>query len=429
MIFRICLLLFTINIFASTEYKGEIQLTSNSIEDKGAWQGFELTTDIDYLFNEKKDDFGILISPPSKVTLDFDIFYNQFQKSSNGSFRGNEIGLTYYLSPNFSFFIGDRILIWGRADKLNPTDIWNAEDLEFLYLRDKTDRKIARTMLILSWKESNQSLDFIISPNDIRSRSTLPSKSSSWCNLHCQTFNYYNLKNKLDEYYIESEIEKVETKNFDIGLRYNKVFKQFDTSFMFYHGQERYPLYSYELKNSSEMTFKPLSESSTSLGADLSFTTYGFTLLGEAKYQIKKPFLVNPSVNNILEDNDGIIYSDEGSYTIGADYTLPFDIYFNLQYFDRYILDKPENLYDFGEGQTTSILLRKSLFTDFELEFNRISDLDNGDSSDRTKLKYKHSDELNIDCNYTEIKSSSQKSIFSGLTNVQILSANLYYSF
>lgn len=422
--------LFACNSFASFDYEGYLLLTHRSLNSFDYWAGGELEFKGAYLFNEKRDDFGLLISAPDKVILDVRAQFNQDSTEEHFNFNSRNIGIQKQLGRYGSLYLGDKILIWGKADKINPIDVWNAENFNYFLSRDKVNRKIARTMLIYNWKKENTSFEAVMALNDVRSYSQLAPSRSSWCNVHCNLFSRSFIRNTIGSLGGNTEFESFKTTNIpDIGARFSQSIQGHDFSFMLYHGADRFPYYTREINSFVNFTFTPYQEKQTIIGGDYTTTLGKFTLFAEGKYHFKRPYFIDPTSLDYLVDDDGLVFSDEMSAILGVDRKFSYDIYINLQLFHLLRKDEMKNIYRFGGERLITLLIQKEFKEKYQLEYTLINDSQYGDTSQSLELGYQKSDQMRFEVGRTSFRSRNQSSLFAGLDKKENYYINLRYSY
>ena len=85
----------------------------------------------------------------------------------------------------FELGAGENIIVWGKGDELNPTDIINAENYDKFVVLPKDRRKIPRPMATAKFGLNHTYLTLIGMPTIQRNK--FPDhRSSSWCKSACQ---------------------------------------------------------------------------------------------------------------------------------------------------------------------------------------------------------------------------------------------------
>ena len=432
MIFKFLLLIFfPFSAFASFDFEGDLLATHRSLNSEDYWVGGEVEFRTKYLINEKRDDFGLLISPPDKIILDIRGQFNYQDKLENAfNLSIRNFGFEKQLGQYGKLYIGDRILIWGKADKINPIDVWNAEDLKFFLDRDKKNRKKPRTMFVYDWIKQNTHLQIVVALNDVRSYTQLAPNNSSWCGTHCQLFSEENIRAQLTGLGAVANFKPFQTNNLpDIGLRYSQAIGGHDYSLVLYHGADRFPYYSRDIRSLTNFVFTPYQERQTIIGGDYSKSIGKYTLFFEGKYQIQRPYFLNPNSQAYLTDDDGLIFDDELSLIFGIDRTLGYGIYFNLQLFHLHRSNDLDDTYSFGGERLAIALISKELSEKIKLEYTFIGDTQFGDYSNSIKFQYNKSDEQSFEIGYRDFHNNNELSLFAGFDNQQNLFLNLRQSF
>ncbi len=416
--------------YSSLEYAGHLLLTHRSIDKKDYWNGGELNLKLQKRFNEKRDDFGLLVRPADKLILDVDYFYNNQRSVEDNEFRPNEIGFKKQFGSHFSLFLGDTILMWGKADEINPADVWNGENLSFFITRKAQYRKIARSMAVLEWNKENKKLQIGVALQDKRMRHSLAAKTSPWCNLHCQNFD----KQTIEDFYagygqqVHFKTLKANT-GVDSGMRFSHTYASYDYSLFLYHGTERFPFYTKKTLTPTEVEYTPYTNFLTSYGFDIKKAIDRFTLVAEVKYTIDRPFYINPRSSSFITDQDGIILADEIDWILGVDAILPHEFYLNVQYFKRNLVQEVKDAYFWGNREMLSLKLTKNLDDSYKLEYLQIFDHSTGNYSQNLELTYKHSDSLELSTGFIVFENNSIHSALAGLRNNDSIYFDSIYKF
>ena len=413
---------------AGLEYKVDAMLTTRSVEEYEYWQGTETNFDFKYLFNEQRDDFGLLIAPANELIVDFDLGYNPRSLEDEEYFRSNNIGIKKQFGKHHSVFFGDKILIWGKADRLNPLDVWNAEDFEYFITRNKALRKIARTMLVYEYQKTNKKLQFVAALNDSRSYHDFPRENNVWCNRHCRQFSTANVQRSAQSLSQEAEFNSFSTEGMDIGFRFSHKWEKIDYSIMAYHGADRFPYYEKNI-GSGVVEFTPYQEAQTQVGFDLSRVVGKYNVIFENKYQFSRPYFKTPTTANLILDDNGLIFSDEYTWILGIDRTLTPDLFANLQIYQRHIFLDSEDLYDFGGTDFLTFLLRYSHSESLRFEYLNLYELNTSDLSERFSVLYTYSDKLNFEASAQFFGSENNDSFFAGLNESDTYTFDMHIIF
>lgn len=431
MIFKyfIPLLLFSFLASAELETSSEVQLTSKSLDNKNYFQGGFFKFQAIQSFNEKRDDFGLLEQPADKI-----IFHSRLEANSERDrkeivFIGQKNGVQKQFNKNSSLFIGENILIWGKADEINPTDVWNAEDLEYFFTREKSLRKIPRTMMIYEWLEENKKIQLVLAPFEQRMQSLFPKRNSGWCNIGCQATSKTLNQEVYADFGYDTDFEKVENFNgFDTGLRFSNSTNGIDYSLSLYNGTTRLPVFKRDLQ-STTAKFTPYTNIFNSYGLDLSYALFGFTFIFESQYTTDSPFYIDSTSSKFLTDTDGLILKDEVKNIIGISRMFTYDIFFNLQYMKANILGDDSDVFYFGGRELLSLQTSKVFWDDFKFEITYLVERSVKNFSENYELNYKHNDHYSLDIGAYLITSHDDETLFTGLENSESYYLNLNASF
>jgi hypothetical protein len=426
----IFILVISTNAHSNFEYSGKLSLNHKQTKNETFRSGIELELNNKYSFNGKRDDFGLVLSPEDTISLNATIDYNQNSFTSEKvSLRPKQFGYKKYISAKQSIYIGDEVVIWGKAEEINPVDVWNADDYSQFLTIDKKSRKKSRTMAIYEINLEKNKIEAIIGLNDIRSRDSFSNTKSPLCNLHCNSFSKQNIRNSFSKLGYTVNFNKTETKGIDFGLRFSSTVDDTNIAFSYYHGAERFPYYSRKYSSPTHITFTPYQLTSTSVGTDLSTSFSSNVLFFEAKYQIEKPFILNVTSPSYSNDKDGLLLSDEYSWIIGIERSVQLESTLNIQYYKKGMMKDLEDVYNFGGNEIITVGFRNTYLDDTKIEFNLVFDQETTDYSKEIDLTYSHSDNYTLNFDIIHYYSKSNESLFSGLDQHEIISTTLSYNY
>ncbi len=220
-----------------------------------------------------------------------------------------------YYSEFSDIRIGKQIISWGKADELNPTDILNPEDMSNIF-EEKSIRKIGVFALKLDLKLLDSVISGIYIP-DIQFHQ-LPSADSTW-DFFSIGLKKMGLTELPEIIYPENRLD-----NSEWALKLSKTIENFDFSISYADIVDN--LFSIKMKIVPPGI--PVPENlyynrTQMIAADFAASLFEFGIWSETAYFITK-------------DKDGtnsFIKNPYFQYIIGIDYTLPFDIKINVQYF------------------------------------------------------------------------------------------------
>ncbi|MFH1128866.1 MAG: DUF1302 family protein [Candidatus Omnitrophota bacterium] len=276
-------------------------------------------------FNFSKELHGM-------ASLDGRVFY--FDNSADGfkrkesRFEPWEIYLDYY-GDKLNLRVGQQLMRWGKSDEVNPTDVFSPEDLsEFFNEVERAKRKLPVFAVKTDAYFKNYSLETFWLPFFRKTR--LDAAGNDW---EPYLFRYYRSLGLrfLDDHGPSKRVEhssfaakiKREGENSDLSLSYS------------YHYAETPAL---EI-NPLLLEVSSIYPRQHTIGSDFETVIGKFGLRTEGALTTKTPFLsYDPQVPST------ILYKNALNYIIGADYTLPSDLYINLQYTQQYIFNYSKDL-------------------------------------------------------------------------------------
>ena len=134
-------------------------------------------------------------------------------------------------------------------------------------------------MFVYDWIKQNTHLQIVVALNDVRSYTQLAPNNSSWCGTHCQLFSEENIRAQLTGLGAVANFKPFQTNNLpDIGLRYSQAIGGHDYSLVLYHGADRFPYYSRDIRSLTNFVFTPYQERQTIIGGDYSKSIGKYTL-------------------------------------------------------------------------------------------------------------------------------------------------------
>ncbi len=254
--------------------------------------------------------------------------------------------VTGFLLPNLDFKIGKQRIAWGTADKLCPTDNLNPDDFSDIV---KFGEKIpTEAMSFTYWLKENIAVDFVTLPSI---KPVLMPKEPIFGD------TLQNVEDTL--IFPEKKI-----KNMMYAVKLKASLEKIDFSFSFFKGYDDFP---YVYKMNMVMVGTPPNVSYVPqklyygflpikvVGADFRSEILKAGIWGEfalflPKKDTLKMMMPNPNPLDTLHpyiEHDSIIFDKPYlKYTLGFDYTLPFDIYMNCQWMHGFFTER-NNLTDF----------------------------------------------------------------------------------
>ncbi len=316
------------------EFEASIEPVLSGQGEFADWIGGRGEIKLRQKFMEKKDDFGLSLSESSdlRLHLRLDTYFNE----EDFFLTARDVGVNFIPIQGLKFFIGSKIVIWGKADQLNPLDVWNAEDYKFFLFDDKEDRKIPRPMIQVEYKKGDIKLDVIAAPWLASSDHRFPSVDSVWCAQDCLGTNGKFIEQNLQggglftELYTPDDSERLSF--WEAGARLSFRIKRLDASVMAFTGFDRMPYYQLMPQSPVNVLIQRNQNRIYAFGGDGAFNIEGFGFRGEVKYVSGRIYPISPTSTGFLSDPEGALEVPEIEYVLGVD-RLFGKFYANLQFF------------------------------------------------------------------------------------------------
>ncbi|MCX8093698.1 MAG: hypothetical protein N3E50_05975 [Candidatus Goldbacteria bacterium] len=303
----ILIILFFANVFADTTYE-----LRGSLRE---WVKVIVNTPGKVSLIESRLKLELLSTLSQEIAFKSRVYTVYSPKIYNEiKFNLQEAYIDYY-TEIMDIRIGRQIISWGKADELNPTDILNPEDISNIF-EEKSIRKIGVFGIKLDLKLFDSVITGIYIP-DIQFHK-LPEAHSTWdfFSIGLKKMGLITLPSIL---YPENSLD-----NSEWAIKISKTIENFDFTLSFADVIDN--LFSIKMKIIPPGIPTPdylYYNRTQMIAADFAASLFEFGVWAEVAYFITKdkdgtdPFMKNPYFQ----------------YVIGMDYTLPFDIKINIQYF------------------------------------------------------------------------------------------------
>lgn len=309
------------------------------------------------------------------------------------SFRPWELYLDYY-AGTFDIRLGQQIIRWGKADGVNPTDVFTPEDLtEFFNYVNRAERKLPISAAKINYYYNDEySLQAIYLP--FFKKTQLDNPGGDWEPYLSRLYRSQGLT--------FSDDKGPTSKKFSNGSFAGKLIRQGENA-------DASLSYSYHYSETPALELKPtyitvagfpvlsaeveyVYPRQHTIGGDFETVIGRVGLRGEGAFTTKTPFVsYNPEVTST------IVYKNSFLYVVGGDYTFPNNLYVNLEYSQQWILDSPGELAT--QDMEDSILWR--IIKNYRYDTIRLRTtgryfLSCGDMLFQADVRYKLTDNLHI---------------------------------
>ncbi|HKK99803.1 MAG TPA: DUF1302 family protein [Desulfotignum sp.] len=282
-----------------------------------------------------------------------------------------------YANNRLDLSVGRQIIRWGKADQFSPVDTLNPQDFREFMIPDYEETKQPVWMANLKLLFDGFALEGVFIP--FFEAADIDYFDSDWA-------VFPHLKNRLEKaavpdtlknYINTLQVNETDPSNeTEFALRLTTTVKNWDIGASWHHTTEDLPYFtSFPVKNIRvDGSFSEQSIASglqnavftnenievayqrtDVLGMEFETTLSGFGIRGEAAWYEKESFLTSSLTSTA---------NHTFSTIIGADYTTPSQIYFNLQFLHRHIFDHTPDILYF-EKDTYSLLgeISRDLFS------------------------------------------------------------------
>lgn len=338
------------------------------------WNGYlqtdnrlRLNDDNDFSWHEYRLDLKTEVNPSEKARFYSEVWlrslgFSAVQNSAdlinkdkvsplNLDFREAYVDLYGFLSDNLDLRIGRQRIAWGTADKLNPTDNLNPNDLEDIW---DFGRHLGSDGLKASYYLEDYTFSFIYIP--IFTPAVLP--RGDWASAlspSMQLPSELTLRNSTDTIVMPKNNLKEGSK---IGMKVSKNILDYDFSLSYVYGRDDLPL-------ARKVTFTPTGITPGEVdieseliyprmhivGMDMAGAIASVGVWAEAAVFFHKKVKMTTDLSALgMGEQESIALNDKPyvKYVLGADYTFENGIYINGQYLHGFIHERgKDNLEDY----------------------------------------------------------------------------------
>ncbi len=310
-----------------------------------------------------------------------------FEARTKGEFYTG--GVTFFPRDDVSVFVGKDYMIWGKADKINPVDIINADDFTQFLVWPKERRKLSNLMLNATYAAGDDKLQFIYNPFYVQNDLAQP--DSPWCGTRCEFGQPQPFAPFVTVNDIESDRRNIEDSEF--ALRYSSRIERVDYSLLVHNGFDRIPVWSHRFTGTLNVEFNRELKRRWRFGGDVAFTLGSFGIRGEVLYQPKSVQHFEPGTDEFFR-TDGLDDVDQINWVVGVDRTTDSDIYVNVQYAENTLLKKGNYFHTSFQSLGTLQLSKMFMNDDLELKLTGFYEFADDSHSLSPEVVYRINDDL-----------------------------------
>ena len=332
-------------------------------------------------------------------------FSDTFQLNLAGRLRHEEVGdidedrsqlhlREFTLETNLGetyLSVGKQQIVWGKADGIKVLDVINPQEWREFILDDFDDSRLPLWAMTTETPVGDSTLQILAIFEQ-----------------------QYHERAELDEsFYISSPLfvpsppagipvdikvtrePKRVFKDADIGVRVSGFRGGWDYSLNYFYHYDDDPALFREIKNTGtgpNIIVRPEHKRTHLIGGALSNAFGDLTLRSEIGYSIGRYM----PTNNV-QDDDGVVKSDELAYVIGFDWFGFSDTLLSAQLFQRYLIEHEEKMLADRNRTTITFLLEQDYWNEtIKARLLWLHSLDQEDGVIRPKLTYELSDIVNL---------------------------------
>jgi hypothetical protein len=279
--------------------------------------------------------------------------------------------------------LGKQQIVWGQAVNLFFADVVNPKDLREFVLPELDDIRIPMWAANAELFLGNSHLEFVAIPVLDHNKLAVPNSDFTFSTPPVPPGTVMNVAD------VKQPANTL--KNGVYGFRFSQLVGGWDLGAFYLYGYDYFPAYSRRIEAGSStkpvtVNVEPEIKRMRTYGATFTKDMSGVVLKGELVYNDGKHFVVTDPL-----DADGLTKSDYFEYLLGLDYTFFGRLDFNVQFFQQFVLDPVDTLFQKDQGSFASVWLKTGFFGNrLEPEIFAVSRLTLGkaDYMLRPKLNY-----------------------------------------
>jgi len=306
-------------------------------------------------FEYGSDNYHLFANPELKLTGVPDIDELSCLQSSENIFPKslylNEAYLDIYefIIQNLDVRIGKQIIVWGKADKINPTSNICPDDFSDIF---RFGEKLGVNSLLLNLYISDFTLNMVYVP--VFTPSLLPGGGiAEMAGISLGKNNYIQ------------EPQNTIGKSSQLGVKFNWFIFNYDFSLSYYYGRSTLPVIykvDYSSTGSIDSTHSKFPKLQV-IGFDFSGSLFNMGLWGEAGLFIPEEVITSLYIDKTKISEEKTIKNKAYlRYIAGTDYTFTNGLYYNLQFVHGFDTEMgKDNLNDYLIGRIEKSFLNDKI--------------------------------------------------------------------
>jgi hypothetical protein len=286
-----------------------------------------------------------------------------------------------YVADSWDARIGRQIVVWGKADGIQITDIVSPMDYTEFLAQDYDDIRIPVDAFKIRFFRDVVNYEFIWVPNF--QAAILPSGDNPWA-IETEIPGGKQLK------FDDPLTPKQTLENSEIGGKVSLYLPGFDMALSALYTWDKFPEYRKSASGDDCLRIRPEHHRITFVGAEFSRPHGSFVIRGESAFFKDKRLESDMFDNQLFKKNMlkwliGLDWYPGNSWTVSAQFT------------DTYILDYDDDIDDDSHTMFSTINVSKKLFREkLKLSSFAYVGLNNGDVFDRSSIDYAFTDAFHL---------------------------------
>jgi hypothetical protein len=276
--------------------------------------------------------------------------------------------------------LGRQIIIWGKADGVQITDIISPMDYTEFLARDYDDIRIPVDAFKIRYYRDIVTYEFIWAPNF--QAAVLPEGENPWG-------IQMEMPDDKDAEFEDSVTPEHTLKNSEFGGKMSLFMQGFDMALSALYTWDKFPVFR-KTESGDEITFRQEHHRFTFIGAEFSMPLSDFVIRGESAFYKGKhlesaEFDGRLFKHNMLKWLVGLDWYPGNSWNVSGQFT------------DSFIIDHSDQLAEDAHTMFSTLSVSKKFLRDtFTVSSFAYVGLNNGDMFDRSSVEYAFTDEFRM---------------------------------
>jgi hypothetical protein len=286
-----------------------------------------------------------------------------------------------YQAEKWDIRIGRQIIVWGKADGVQITDVISPMDLTEFLARDYDDIRMPVDALKFRYLREHTNFEFIWVP--VFQAAIIPSGNNPWA---VKT----EFPADLNVTYENPLIPEKKFKNSEIGGKISFYLPGIDLALSSLYTWDKFPVMNQTRIDDNNLSIRAEHHRLTFVGLEFSLPCHEFVLRGEAAYY-KGKYLEPATLDDRLMQKNTI------NWLLGLDWYPGGNWSLSAQFADNFILDYDKKINNDKHNMISTLSISKKLLREtLTLSSFAYIGINNQDIFDRSSIDYALTDELHL---------------------------------